>query len=243
MAGSSFSLAYLAESELSAGHFASIGVVSLFANVPVDETIDVILDALFPSLPGVDPREQGFEGVSGLIFGRSLEWCLGNNVFVFGSGFCKQIDGCAVGSPLAPILADIFMNFLLEPGVVRSEHGHLDLQFLGFGQFDSFSVELFVRCVDGTLVVFDGPGDADRFVAYLNSLHPSMKFAMEHEVLDGLAFLDLLLIRVDNGVEIAVCGGPTHSGVFAHFTSFVPYPFEVGLIGALLGGACRICSG
>ena len=175
--------------------------------------------------------------MSRLIFKRSLEWCLKNNVFIFNSRFYKQIDGCAMGSPLAPILADIFMNFLLEPKIIRSEHDHLNLQFLGFGQFDSFSIKLFIRYVNDTLVVFNNPGDADRFIAYLNSLHPNMKFTMEHEVLDRLAFLDLLLIKVDNKVEITVYRKPTHSGVFTHFTSFVPYPFKVGLINTLLSRA------
>ena len=35
---------------------------------------------------------------------------------------------------------------------------------------------------------------------------------------------------------------PTHSGVFTHFTSFVPYPFKVGLIYTLLTRAYCICS-
>ena len=90
--------------------------------------------------------------------------------------------------------------------------------------------------------MFNNPGDADRFIAYLNSLHPNMKFTMEHEVLDRLAFLDLLLIKVDNKVEITVYRKPTHSGVFTHFTSFVPYPFKVGLINTLLSRAYCICS-
>jgi hypothetical protein len=52
--------------------------------------------------------------------------------------------------------------------------------------------------------VFNNPGDGDRFISYLNSLHPNIKFTMEHEVLDRLAFLDLLLIKEDNKVEITV---------------------------------------
>ena len=64
MAKNSFSLTYLAESELSAGHFVSIDVVSLFTNIPVDETINIILDALFPSLPDVNPEDQRFKGIS-----------------------------------------------------------------------------------------------------------------------------------------------------------------------------------
>ena len=82
MAKNSFSLTYLAESELTDGHFVSIDVVSLFTNIPVEETITVILDALFPKLPGVDSKDQKFKGMTKLIFRRSLEWCLEGNVFI-----------------------------------------------------------------------------------------------------------------------------------------------------------------
>jgi hypothetical protein len=60
---------------------------------------------------------------------------------------------------------------------------------------------------------------------------------MEHDVLDRLVFLDLLLIKEDNKVEITVYRKPTHSGVFTHLTSFVPYLFKVGLINTLLSRA------
>ena len=69
-----------------------------------------------------------------------------------------------------------------------------------------------------------------------------MKFILEHEVLDRLAFLDFRLIKDDDKVEITVYRKPTHSGVFTHFASFVPYPFKVGLINTLLSRAYRRCS-
>ena len=132
-----------------------------------------------------------------LIFRRSLEWCLKGNVYIFNGKYFKQTDGCAMGSPapapLAPILADIFMNFLLEPKIICSDHDHLNLKFSGNDEFDCFSIKLFIRYVDDTLVVFNNPGDADRCMSYLNSLSPNMRFTMEHEVLDRLAFLTLML--------------------------------------------------
>ncbi len=219
-------------------------MVSLFTNIPVDETIQVILDALYPTLPDVSAKDQKFKGMTKLIFKRSLEWCLKGNIFIFDGKYYKQIDGCAMGSPLAPILADIFVNHLLEPRIIRSDHDHLNLQFITSDSSTSFSIKLFVRYVDDTLVVFNNPGDADRFISFLNSLHPNMKFTMEHEVLDRLAFLDLMLIKEKkkNKLNITVYRKPTHSGVFTHFTSFVPYPFKVGLINTLLSRAYRICS-
>ena len=66
---------------------------------------------------------------------------------------------------------------------------------------------------------------------------------MEHKVLDRLAFLDLMLIKIcNNKLEITVYRKPTHSGVITHFTSFVPYPFKVGLINTQLIRAYRIRS-
>ena len=110
-------------------------------------------------------------------------------------------------------------------------------------KIDCFSIELFIRYVDDTLVVFNNPCDADRFISYLNSLHPNMRFTMEHKVLDRLAFLDLMLIKIcNNKLEITVYRKPTHSGVITHFTSFVPYPFKVGLINTQLIRAYRIRS-
>ena len=34
-----------------------------------------------------------------------------NNVFTFSNKLCNQVDGVAMGSPLGPVFADIFMNF------------------------------------------------------------------------------------------------------------------------------------
>ena len=65
------------------------------------------------------------------IFKNSLNHCLKDNVFVFNGIFYKQIDGCAMGSPLAPILADIFMNHLLETKISREQHDFLNVTFAG----------------------------------------------------------------------------------------------------------------
>ncbi len=41
----------------------------------------------------------------------------------------------------------------------------------------------------------NNPGDVDRFILYRNSLHPNMRITMELDVIDRLAFLDLMLIK------------------------------------------------
>ena len=67
----------------------------------------------------------------------------------------KQFDGCAMGSPLAPILADIFMNHLLETKISREQHDFLNVTFVGNGDFSTFFLRVFITYVDDTLAVFE----------------------------------------------------------------------------------------
>ncbi len=63
---------------------------------------------------------------------------------------------------------------------------------------------------------------------------------------DRLPILDLLLIKDeysnDGNISIAVYRKPTHSGVFTHFLSFIPFQYKVGLVRTLIDRAYKICS-
>ena len=106
----SFSLGkFIRQSELHKAYLVSFDVKSLFTNIPVDEVIDMILNRLYPS------NEMGrktylYKGFKRLDFKRALIWCIKDNVsiIIFNSKYYVQIDGVAMGSPLAPILADRF---------------------------------------------------------------------------------------------------------------------------------------
>ena len=242
----SFSLDFLKESHLNGQYFVSYDVVSLFTNIPLDETINLIIDQLYPKTPGLAAKDQLFCGMTKTIFRNSLNYCLKDNVFIFNSEFFKQVDGCAMGSPLAPILADIFMNHLLERKIERLDHDYLNITFLGYKNFVSFNLKVFVRYVDDTLAVFDSEEEADKFLEYLNGLHSSIKFTCDKEAFEKLPLLDLLLIKdpysSDDNISITVYRKPTHSGVFTNYTSFIPFQFKVGLIRTLFDRAYKICS-
>ena len=78
-------------------------VKSLFINVPIQETIDYILDEIYVKnkLPKI---------CSKLIFKRLLLKLTTENTFMFTSSFYKQIDGCTMGGPLSVIFSDIYMT-------------------------------------------------------------------------------------------------------------------------------------
>ena len=65
---------------------------------------------------------------------------------------------------------------------------------------------------------------------------------MECEEDEKLAFLDLLIIKSNGNVELTVYRKPTHSGVFTHFSSFIPHRYKVALVKTLICRAYRHCS-
>lgn len=247
IARDSFSLGFLGSPNLTDGYFVSYDVVSLFTNIPLDQTIDLTLNQLYPRNSGVPAKDQRFAGMSKTIFKRSLDWCLRNNTFIFDGKYYVQTDGIAMGSPLAPILADIFMNHVLESKITRESDGNnnfLDVIFNSHNNFEQFNLRLFVRYVDDTLAVFNNRSDALRFLDYLNSLHENLEFTMEQECDDKIPFLDLLIIRNrdTNCIDLTVYRKPTHSGVFTDFTSFSPFHYKMGLVRTLVTRAYRLCS-
>ena len=83
---------------------ASFDVTSLFTNIPLDETIKITADQLFSN-------SNNFEGFSRDEFVKLLNLAVKNCHFIFNGKFYDQIDGVAMGSPLGPLLANIFLSF------------------------------------------------------------------------------------------------------------------------------------
>ena len=84
----------------------SLDVTSLFTNVPVDATIDIIINAAFnnvsippPPIPQDDLREL-------------LKICTQETPFLFKNQHYIQCDGVSMGSPLGPTFADFYMSHL-----------------------------------------------------------------------------------------------------------------------------------
>ena len=82
----------------------SFDISSLFTNVPLAETIQICADSLYNFLPTPTTFPRN-------VFVELMELATCSVDFSFNNIMHRQIDGVAMGSPLGPCLANIFVGF------------------------------------------------------------------------------------------------------------------------------------
>ena len=85
--------------------FVSFDVVSLFTNVSLQKTIDIILKKFYvEKVMNTTIKKNSMR--------KLIKDTCKKTVFAFDNEIYKQIDGVSMGSPLAPVLANIIMTEL-----------------------------------------------------------------------------------------------------------------------------------
>lgn len=115
-----------------------------------------------------------------------------NQLFQFDGKLFEQIDGVAMGSPLGPLLANVFMCSLEE-------------QLQEEGTIPTF----YKRYVDDTFAIMPNTAEAHAFLDVLNSKHPALKFTMELAANSTLPFLGMNIIKNGTKLETSVYRKPT----------------------------------
>ena len=144
----------------------SLDLVSLFTMIPIDEAIKVI------------------ENLTDQEMGGLVSLCLRSTFFSFQGDLYEQTCGVSMGSPLSPIIANLFMeNF--EQNALSMAHS---------------KPEWWSRYVDNTFIIWaHGREKLVKFVDHINKQSDSIKFTMEMEENNCLPFLDTLIIRKQDG--------------------------------------------
>ena len=171
-------------------------VAALFTNIPLDETIDIWVEKLFktPNVLVKGIPKNDFHDLP------DRDLATKESFFTFSKKFYIQVDGVAMGSPLGPILANIFLlhqeeNWLnkcpikLEPSFYR-------------------------RYVDDIFALFESSQSGDSFREYMSSKHQSIKFTVEKENVGLLSFLVLKICRKNGKLVTSVYRKPTFNWVF-----------------------------
>ena len=201
---------------------ASFDVVSLFTNIPVNETFSIIENILYN---GTDTEHNG---LCRKLFKKLFDLCCRDNLFLFDNQLYKQVDGAPMGGCVSPSLAEIFMK--------HHETIWLDNCPL------SFRPVLYKRYVDDTFLLFRSRDHIVPFLNYLNSQHPLIKFTHDVEVNNCLSFLDVKVEKFDNTFGTGLYRKDTFTGLSTKYNSAVPNRYKFNLIQCLVTRAFRICS-
>ena len=146
---------------------------------------------------------------------------------MFECTFYDQIDGVAMGSPLGPVLANLFLGY----------HEQKWLQ-----SFEEFELILYGRYVDDIICLFKSESDADKFFVFLNQLHPKMKFTIQKQTENHFSFLDLLVTSNGNNFLTSFYRKKHSIGLYTNYLSFTPFSYNIGLVKTLLHRAFAISS-
>ena len=101
--------------------------------------------------------------------------------FVFDGKLHHQKDGVAMGSPLGPLFANIFLSFHERPWLADCPH--------------TFKSMFYRLDVDDCFLIFQSKEQVIPFLHYLNSKHPNIQFTHKFENIGSLSFLDINITR------------------------------------------------
>ena len=146
-------------------------------------------------------------------------------LFQFNGALYEQTDGVAMGSPLGPLVATVFMSSLEEK---------LELE----GKLPDY----YRRYVDDTLTIMPNITTATDFLNTLNHAHPSVSFTIEIERDCMLPFLGTQLLNHAPQIETKVYFKLTNTGLLFHYQSHVGNRYKRSLLTTILDRAHRLSS-
>lgn len=200
----------------------SYDVTSLFTNVPLKETIEMIAEKAFVNNWFNETHKLNITQPD-LI--QLLEAATKNQLFQFDGKLYEQTDGVAMGSPLGPLMANAFLCSIEE----KLEH-------------DNKLPEFYRRYVDDTLATMKDVPAAEAFLTTLNNCHPSINFTMELASDNKLPFIGMEILKKGHKLETSVYRKPTNTGLLLHHQSHVDKRYKKSLIKTMVNRAFHLSS-
>ena len=197
----------------------SFDVKSLFTSVPLEHTtIDIIIKRIYEKheITTVFTADE---------MKKLLTICTKNVHFSFNNDIYVQIDGVAMGSPLGPVLANIFM---------------VELESVLVPKLNDYVKKW--RCFVDVTFVYVKRGSIEYVLSVLNSFHDNIKFTYEQENNNRLPFLEVLFIRDNKIINTTVFRKDTYNDLYLHWDSFSPISWKRGTLKSLISRAYMICS-
>ena len=132
-----------------------------------------------------------------------------------------------MGSPISPIVANLFMEDLEIRAISSAVH----------------PPTIWKRFVDGTFVVTES-SRKEEFLEHINNMDPHIQFTTEDAKPDGsLPFLDTIVLpQPDNSLLTSVYRKPTHTDLYLQWDSHHHLSAKYSVINTLRHRARTVCS-
>ena len=209
----------------------SYDVSALFTSVPVDKALDIIKTRLTN-----DPTLKDRSTLSPEDIIRLLDICLKCTYFVFQGQFYLQIHGAAMGSPVSPIVCNLYMEDFEQRTLQLAQN----------------PPRIWKRYVDDTFTVMKRCY-TDEFSRFINSVDSNIQWTTEGETITSsenagpterkLPFLDTLNIVEESGtIKTKVFRKDTHTDQYLNFDSNHPLEHKRGVVRTLMNRAKCVVS-
>ena len=108
-----------------------------------------------------------------------------------------------MGSPLAPVFAEILMGFHKSKWV---------------NEYDLNKPKFYLTCAMGMLAAFNNERDSLNFLNLLSNSHPNIKFTIEKQISHSIAFLDVFISGINNqNLTLQTYHKLTYTGLILNF--------------------------
>ena len=190
----------------------SCDVSATFTSVPVDQALTTIREKLHKDTTLKQRCQLDVEQVIEL-----LGICLNTTYFVHNNKFYQQTHGAAMGSPVSPIVCNLYME---------------NFEKIALSSAPS-PPSMWLRYVDDTFVKIH-ECDVDGFTARINSIDHNIQFTTEPELNNRLPFLDLCIhVKEDGGTKLTIYRKTTHTDEYLYFLSNHPLEHKPSVVRTL----------
>ena len=196
--------------------------MALFTSVPTKSAVNIIKQLLEDDKELQQRTTMTVQNIICL-----LEFCINNTNFIFQGNYYEQTEGAAMGSPLSPIIANIYMEAFEKQAISTAPH----------------PPTFWRRFVDDTFVVIQKTKE-DSFFNHLNTIDEKIQFTREESRSDGsMPFLDTLVtINGDGSLSTKVYRKKTHTDLYLQRDSHHSIAAKYSVINTLHHRARAVCS-